>query len=151
MRATLSPQALSRLRARYDSRAVTGSAATATAALFSDAAPLFASLTGVFFERQDLLSPAERELLVIALFSDGVPAWMLAVHVYLGLMEGLTPEKVAASALLAATYRRGVAAFTQAIAVISRALSVLSRLSNEGDETCDTARILRELRREFPA
>src|SRR5690349_14807031 len=125
VRSILSPEALDRLRASYDSRALITAARAATTAPFPEAAPFLDALLGGFFEGDRVFSPAERELLVIALFTGTTPAWMLAVHIYMGLMEGLCVDKMASAVLLAAMYVRGVAAYTASIAVVERTLVLL--------------------------
>src|SRR5262245_22776090 len=132
VRTILSPEALERMRSSYDGRALLEAANAATTAPFSDAAPLFAALSGTFFEQQTLLGAGERELVIIALFTGTTPAWMLAVHVYIGLMEGLGVEKIAGAVLLSAMYRHGVAAYTEAIAVVERSLSVMRDIAEQG-------------------
>src|SRR5262249_45891693 len=114
------------------------------------AGPVFDALLSGFFEDESALGAAERELVIVALFTGTTPPWMLAVHVYMGLMEGLGVERIAAAVLLSAIYRHGIAALTEAIAVVERTLRVMRDHDERGGGAIRTAAVLGALRGAWP-
>lgn len=147
LRGMIPAEALGLLRASYDPNLLCRTARAATTAPFPPAAPFVDALVGGFFEDRGLLRPAERELLIVALFANTVPAWMLAVHVYVGLMEGLCVEQIAGAVLLSAMYKHGLAAYTQSISVVERTLRLLKEAAGRGEEERQTAAVISSLQR----
>jgi len=137
VRAILSAEALAKLRARYDRRVFRAAGRSATVNTFSEAAPFFDALLEKFYDQSCPLSAVERELIIMALFTSRTPAWMLSVHVYVALMEGLAVEKIAGAILLAALYHHGLGAYTDSIGVVQRTLVQLSELADLSDEKSD--------------
>jgi alkylhydroperoxidase/carboxymuconolactone decarboxylase family protein YurZ len=94
------------------------------------------------------LAPVDRERCVLALLAARGGRFTLAMHVYVGLMEGLAAEEVAHILLLAGVYA-GIGAFADGLQVLVRALAALETLVAKGGPL-DAAAIVPALRTAFP-
>lgn len=135
----LSAGRLERLRASYDSpvgkqekeEVLRGTLDK----LYEGAGPYTDAINEIFYrelppdtdtERDDL-SEADRERCVIALLAAQGGGVTLAVHIYLGLMTGLSPKEIGHILLLAGVYA-GINRFAEAIFVTMTTLEKLETL-----------------------
>jgi len=82
------------------------------------------------FYRQGVFSPKERERILISVLSDG-PALTLSIHIYWGLMEGLTTQEVAEILLMTSAYR-GLPLYSNQVRVLQKTLQILADLDEQG-------------------
>ena len=84
------------------------------------------------FYRGGPLAAANRERIIVALLASREERFPLAVHVYVALMEGVSPEEIAHVVFLTGIYT-GVPAFSQGIGVVEETLALLERLGAAAD------------------
>src|SRR5262249_2383719 len=82
--------------------------------------------------RRKALSVPDRERCLIALLAARGESWALAVHVYVGLMEGISPEEIAHIIYLAGIYS-GVSNFIGGIETESGVLDLLEHTTGALD------------------
>jgi alkylhydroperoxidase/carboxymuconolactone decarboxylase family protein YurZ len=125
LRGLLSDEKLRALREGYDARA-TG---TATSSPFAEVYPplhLWVSQTAAtFFGPESTLVPRDRERCVIALLAASGVTMSLAIHIYWGLMEGLSVDEICQTIALSGVYG-GVQRVAEGFLVLQRALECLS-------------------------
>lgn len=90
------------------------------------------------------LLPRDRERTLIALLCTQPGDAALAVHLYWGLMTGLSEEEVAHTLLLCAAYL-GAPAYARAALLFAQVLQRLRRCAGEGAAACDCAALTRAL------
>lgn len=106
------------------------------------------AITDAFYDRRQLppdspppdappsprsrLSAADRERCLIALLASQRTDFTLAVHVYLALMEGVSPEEIANVLLLAGIYS-GADSFNSGLKVLEKAMEALEALAASKD------------------
>jgi hypothetical protein len=111
---------LGALRAAYDPAAMAAGARGATVAPLPAAAPLVDAIIDTFYSAAPLLPAARREQTLIALMASApAPAGRtFAIHLYWGLMEGLSLADLAATLLLVGAYA-GIDRYTNAAAAVA--------------------------------
>ena len=133
VRSMLTEAQLSVLRQGY-SRAMMDMVATKlVAAPYPPVAGLVAFAGERFYsDTPPVLTPCDRERCLIAVFSAGRrPAFALAVHVYWGLMEGLTVGEIAEIIVLSALYG-GIDVLTDGMRTLGDALKQLAKAAEAG-------------------
>lgn len=148
LQASLPQAALQRLRAGYDRRAFTELARVGAIGGFPPAAGYVDALLEGFFVAGGPLAPDQRELVILALFTGVAPRWMVAVHVYVGLVEGLEVDAIAGAVLLSAIYSRGMAAYTATIRDVTWALGRLAVVAGDPARAPTVEAVLAALREE---
>jgi len=78
------------------------------------------------------LSLQDRERIIIALLTSREERLLLAIHLYIALMEGVAPEELAHIIFLSGIYT-GVSGFTQGIGVLETTLGLLEELGRAPD------------------
>lgn len=99
----LTTAALEKLRGGFDADRMTKLGVSTVAGYFAGGAPWLKSVDAEVY-RTGRMAPIDRERVLIALFTGQAERAALAIHVYWGLMEGLTPQAVHQIVLLAGTY-----------------------------------------------
>lgn len=75
------------------------------------------------------LPPRERERVIIALLTaNPISSMFLAIHLYWGLMEGLSPVEMAWVQLLTGTYA-GIDKYSNGVSVLAQTLSAMAALN----------------------
>lgn len=115
------------LRSGYDGAALSKMAADAIAGAHAPARGFLDFVTGTFYGKESDLPPRDRELVLITLFAARESSLFLGVHIYWGLMEGLTPATIAQALLLAGAYQ-GLPVFNESIGVLAKTLTALKEL-----------------------
>lgn len=133
IRAILTDAQLQQLRRGYDRTAMNRAATAALVGPFPPATAFVQFVIDHFYDPKRW-PPDRRELCVITYFTaqSGGDTSNLATHIYWGLMEGLTPEEIADTILLASVYS-GIDNYTNAIGALRRVLTVLREIV-EGPE-----------------
>ena len=153
----LSGEQLQALRESYSNERMNQIARTGVSGSFTPAAHLHQVLTDLFFHGlQEVdanarvgpsaavptpLSAREREIIIISMMTARLadPVF-LAIHIYWGLMEGLSPEEIAWVQHLSGLYS-GIDKFSRGIRVLTDTLRALQSCSSATD--VDT--VVREL------
>jgi hypothetical protein len=140
----LTPEQIDAFRGGFDLKWLNATALATVAGQFHGAVPTTQMLLDTFFVQpfpyqhptghgpgapippiHAEIPPKERERVVIALFT-GMPFsnLFMAIHIYWGLMEGLTPNDIAWTQLLTSTYR-GINVFTNGVGVLASTLNAM--------------------------
>src|SRR5262245_48235092 len=85
---------------------------------------LGAGKSAFYDDGADTMAPKERERSLIAILASRDAGLNLAIHIYLGLMEGLSPREIADIILLAGVYT-GVDRLSDGIVAELRTLGIL--------------------------
>ncbi len=129
----LSEEALGRFRGGWvegDGNALMlGSADESLTGAYEPSSPFVTWVSDRFY-REGMFSGKERERVLISVLSDG-PDLTLAIHVYWGLMEGLSVQEVCEVILMTAAYR-GIPLYSNKIRVVQRVLALLRDLDDQG-------------------
>lgn len=121
---------LAAFRAGYSSDRMLTLARQTVAGSFSAAMPAVESVHAAHFRAagegpRSTLDGRERERVIIALMTaTPYDTLLLAVHIYWGLMEGLSPEEIAWTQLLTGAYR-GIDKFTIGLGVLTATLQAM--------------------------
>ena len=124
----LSDADLAKLRKGYVAQEMCDAARRAFA--FHPPAMVFADLIVTEHYEKGFLSGKDRERCLIALLASEGTDFTLAVHLYWGLMEGLSPADIAATLLLVGTYQ-GFDCFAKSGKFMMRTLNALKTLSEK--------------------
>jgi alkylhydroperoxidase/carboxymuconolactone decarboxylase family protein YurZ len=128
----LAEDRLGALRAAYDHDAMTA----AEVQVVSTVVPQFRGwneeIARTFYQRPETLAPRDRERCLIALITCSGPPVSLALHIYWGLMEGLSVAEVVQTIGLAGCYG-GLPKASFGIEVSCRVLKALGELPATGD------------------
>jgi len=149
LRKVLSTDALLALRQRYDRDAMRAAMLNTTVAPYPPMADWNRAIASTFYGDQSPVAPRDRERCLIALLAQKGAQFSLGVHVYWGLMEGLSPDEICHTIGLAACYG-GIASLGQSFPVLETVLGMLAQISATGDlramSTSDVlARLVTEL------
>lgn len=134
IRTLLSDEMLAKLRAAYEPGALVAANATATTRMYPAIEPWCAGIVSTFFTDSGPLAPRQREQCLIALLAYTGPEVSLGVHVYWGLMEGLSLDEICQVIALTGCYGglpkgyRGL----QVVARVTRALQRVATTSARG-------------------
>ena len=146
LRTLLSSEALRKLRSSYDAGVMSEAMASTVARPYSPLSPWNDGIAHTFYAASSPLASVDRERCLIALLTCTGPDLSLAVHVYWGLMEGLSIDEVCHTIGLAASYA-GVPRLAYAFPVVSRLFELLER-TTQGSKA-DAREILRAVLEEF--
>jgi alkylhydroperoxidase/carboxymuconolactone decarboxylase family protein YurZ len=123
----LDDRQLARLRVAYAPPVMRTAMLNAIAVGYPPLLPWNEAIAKTFYDDPEPLSAANRERCLIALLTHTGPQLSLAIHVYWGLMEGLSVAEVCHIVGLAACYG-GVPRLALGLPVVERTLRVLSTL-----------------------
>ncbi len=90
----------------------------------------FVSWVSDHFYREGAMSGSERERVLISVLASAPPRF-LAIHIYWGLMEGLSVVDVAETLLLTSAYQ-GIPIYSATIGVLANVLLILRDLELQG-------------------
>ena len=103
-----------------------------------------------FFDNDSPMKPQDRERCLIAVLAARDAGFNLAIHIYIGLMEGLTPQEIADVIFLGGVYT-GVDRISDGLGALVKTLATLKNLS-DGDmctPNCTVDEVLKALRVAF--
>jgi alkylhydroperoxidase/carboxymuconolactone decarboxylase family protein YurZ len=146
-RMLLDEERLRRLRAAYDSKAMSAANVAAFAQVHPALHPWIEETAATFFERPSSLSPRDRERCIVALLAYTGPPLSLAVHIYWALMEGVSVDEVCHTIGLVACYG-GLPKCAQGLLVAERLATLLRDVAElqHPDAAQVVAALIRELR-----
>lgn len=136
----LSYEALYALRASYkeeDGNTLLLAGADANLIGAYAAAGPFVTWVSERFYKPGMFAPRERELMLLSILADG-PALTLSIHVYWGLMEGLSPKEIAECLLMTSAYR-GLPLYANQVRVLQATLTALEALYQQGSTSVQVA------------
>lgn len=146
LRTRLSDESLRTLRAAYDSQRMAAANVTAIATTYPPLAAWAQETSATFFERPSVISAKDRERCIIALLTQVGPALSLSVHVYWGLMEGLSLDDVCQTVALVGCYG-GLPKAAGGLLAVQRVCEVLADCAHHSAP--DPAFVLNRLIRGF--
>ncbi|MSQ84119.1 MAG: carboxymuconolactone decarboxylase family protein [Myxococcales bacterium] len=143
VRSLLTEAQISVLRQNYNRALMNVVATKLVAAPYPPIAGLVAYAAERFYnDAPPVLTPVDRERCLIAIFVAGRrPAFALAVHVYWGLMEGMTVEETAEIIALSALYG-GIDIGTDGMRTLSDTLKQLAAASDAGGDAAQSQVLL---------
>jgi len=148
VREILGEPELARLRAGYDRDAMNRAALDALISPFPPARAFAEFVVGHFYDAERW-PPDRRELCLITYFTveGGNDHVNLGTHIYWGLMEGLSPEVIGDTILLASVYS-GIDNYTNGIGVLRRVLTVLREIADgpDADQAARSLSVVQRLR-----
>lgn len=147
----LSAEQIATLKRGYDRAGMNHAALVGVGAPYEPGKPFVELLIGRFFDASRW-PPGERELCIIAMLAQqyGGSGAFLAIHLYWGLMEGLSPEKLADALLLMGVYT-GISNYNAGIGTLRKVLTLLEGLAAgpNAEEDVKWANVLAKLRAAF--
>lgn len=143
VRSLLTEAQISVLRQNYNRALMNVVATKLVAAPYPPIAGLVAYAAERFYnDAPPVLTLVDRERCLIAIFAAGRrPPFALAVHVYWGLMEGMTVEETAEIIALSALYG-GIDIVTDGMRTLSDTLKQLATASDAGGEAAQSQALL---------
>jgi alkylhydroperoxidase/carboxymuconolactone decarboxylase family protein YurZ len=139
LRTRLTTTGLSRLRAAYDPAVMSQGNVAALRDIYPPLSSWGEEVSATFYDRPGPLTAKDRERCLIALVTLLGATLPLAIHVYWGLMEGLSVEEICHTIGLSACYG-GLPKASHGLLVVDRTLTLLNRIS----ETSPDARAVLE-------
>ena len=139
--------AIERLRDAYDDAEVARLLEVLTPSSYPGAEKIFSSIVNTYYRGLDLdpddedLTPADRQRCVVALQAGRGEELPLSIHLYIGLMEGISPSQLAHIILLAGVYN-GVPVAFKGIDVLKRTLASLAALAADVQPNSDVPAML---------
>lgn len=143
--AALSPEALTALRAAYAAPFMLEASRRAVALPHPASAPYVEAVIKGFYDASRM-PPRDRERVLVALLASqsNAPSLLLAVHLYWGLMEGLTVADLADTLGLSGVYT-GLAHYTAGLKALRVTLDVLADLTSKPDAKLDASAVVAAL------
>jgi alkylhydroperoxidase/carboxymuconolactone decarboxylase family protein YurZ len=148
IRNILAPDQLAKLRGGYIAEVMNRAATAALIGPFPPATPIAEFIIGHFY-RSERWEPARREQCVITYFASRAAGneANLGIHIYWGMMEGLSADVIGDTILLAAAYS-GIENYTNGIGVMTHVLTVLRALIEDPDPgAVECMNVVKKLRR----
>jgi alkylhydroperoxidase/carboxymuconolactone decarboxylase family protein YurZ len=105
------------------------------------------AIRSAFYEGSLTLKPIDRERCLIALLASRDAGLNLAIHIYCGLMEDLSPQEIADTIFLGGIYT-GVDRISDGLAAAMRTLTALARVTSP-PHSGTVAEVMQTLQAEF--
>jgi alkylhydroperoxidase/carboxymuconolactone decarboxylase family protein YurZ len=142
----LQPPQLEMLRTAYREQEVVQILSSGIPALDDRTAEYISSIRRAFYEGT-AMEPKERERCLIAVLASRDAGLNLAIHIYLGLMERLSPGEIADIIFLGGIYT-GVDRISDGLAAEMKTLTVLAQVASP-PRSCTVAQVMESLREAF--
>jgi alkylhydroperoxidase/carboxymuconolactone decarboxylase family protein YurZ len=142
----LGREQLDKLRRSYRADELVAANVTGVGQAYPPLASWNREIGATFYAADGPLTPINRERCMVALLAYAGPPISLAVHVYWGLMEGLTVDELCQVIGLTGCYG-GLPRCVQGLLVLERMLGLLERLGKSDRSTA--AAVLQEIVVEF--
>jgi alkylhydroperoxidase/carboxymuconolactone decarboxylase family protein YurZ len=109
-----------------------------------------ADIRQAFYDSGAPMKPRDRERCLIAVLAARDAGLNLALHIYIGLMEGLTPQEIADVIFLGGVYT-GVDRISDGLGALVKTLATLKNVSNGGtcSPDCTVDQVIAALRAAF--
>lgn len=143
----LSADDIARLEPGYDGGMVGKAAEAAFAGPYAPAGDFAKVITAQFYaprEGVEQMTARDREIAMLALFAD-VPDMNFMTHVYIALMEGLSPALIVNTVYLATLYR-GAGLWPEASRVLGETFTKLKAAADKGGDAVGMRAVLGALR-----
>lgn len=143
--AILSPETLAALRKQYSPDFMLAASRGAVAAPHPASAPYVEAVIAGFYN-PTRMPPRDRERVLVALLASqsNAPSLLLAVHLYWGLMEGLTVADLADTLGLSGVYT-GLGHYTAGLKTLRATLDTMVELASKPDARLEPAVIVATL------
>jgi len=141
----LSDGDLQQLRKGYDGADMTHILSTGIPRLDKHTTKYIHSIRRAFYDGTRML-PKDRERCLIGILSSRDSGLNLAIHIYVGLMEGLSPDEISDVIFLGGVYT-GVDRLSDGLAAEVRALTVLKHVVGSG--SCAALDVMKALKAAF--
>lgn len=140
--AALTPEALAALRAAYSAPFMLEASRRAVAFPHPASAPYVEAVIKGFYDAARM-APRDRERVLVALLASqsNAPSLLLAVHLYWGLMEGLSVADLADTLGLSGVYT-GLGHYTAGLKTLRVTLDALVELTAKPDAKLDAATVV---------
>jgi alkylhydroperoxidase/carboxymuconolactone decarboxylase family protein YurZ len=142
----LQPPQLEMLRKEYREQDAVQILSSGIPALDDRTAEYINSIRRAFYEGT-AMEPEDRERCLIAVLASRDAGLNLAIHIYLGLMEGLSPAEIADVVFLGGIYT-GVDRISDGLAAEMKTLTVLAEVATP-PSSCAVAQVMQALRDAF--
>jgi alkylhydroperoxidase/carboxymuconolactone decarboxylase family protein YurZ len=142
----LSDDKLKTLRGRYDRDAMTNLLSSGIPRLDRHTIKYIHSIRKAFYD-SSRLKPVDRERCLIGILASRDSGLNLALHIYIGLMEDLSPDDVADVIFLGGIYT-GVDRISDGLDTLVRTLTVLAQIATS-PEDCTVLQVATALRAAF--
>jgi alkylhydroperoxidase/carboxymuconolactone decarboxylase family protein YurZ len=142
----LTPEQLAMLRNAYRSEDVIQILSSGIPGLDEHTAEYISAIRRAFYEGTAML-PRDRERCLIAVLASRDAGLNLAIHIYIGLMEGLSPEDIGDIIFLGGVYS-GVDRISDGLAAEMKTLTVLAEVASP-PRSCTVAQVMPALRDAF--
>lgn len=151
VRTLLSDEELGRLRAAYDAAAMNEGARRATSTPYPPAAAFVDAIIDTLYGPHAVLPGARREQILLAIIASHTGMRrILAVHLYWGLMEGLSLDDIGATLMLVAVYD-GIDNYSEAHRHLGTLVDKVLRPALEaGGDALTSLAIMRAIAAVFP-
>lgn len=144
----LSPEALAALQSGYQAVVLREATRQALSSAYPPGAHYVDAVVDSLYDG-DPISARDRERCLIALLAVNQEPFTLSVHVYWGLMEGLSLGEIAHTLLLAGAYH-GMPVYTTGLLAVQKTCGALSTLVVEQNgEAVSSAAVLQRLLQAF--
>lgn len=144
----LSDVQLARLREGYSSTAMTQVLSSGIPNLYSPTSEYIGAIRSAFYDGgRQTMAARDRERCLIAVLAARDAGLNLALHIYVGLMEGLAPEDIADAVFLGGIYT-GVDRISDGLNAELRTLGVLAQAADDPDG-CEVMRVVQALQAVF--
>jgi len=144
LRTMLEEKDLDEFRAAFDPESLAAANVDAFSTVYPPLSKWAQVTSDTFFD--DAMDARDRERCIIALLAQSGPPLSLAVHIYWGLMEGLTTESVCQAVALAGCYG-GLPRAAQAMLVLQSVLQML--VDYPASDTRDATQVFTHLLARF--
>lgn len=139
LRKLLSDPKLSALRAGYSRDVMRGAMLSTTVSPYPPLGAWNEAIASTFYADGSPLEPKDRERCIIVLLAHTGAQFSLCVHVYWGLMEGLTVSEICHTIGVAACYG-GIASLGHCYPVLNSVLTLLAQIAESS--ACSTPDVL---------
>lgn len=136
LRTLLSDQDLHALRADYDLEVMSRAASGPFEVVYPPIGGWTRETSATFFDRSTL-SPKDRERCIVALLAMSGIASSFAIHIYWGLMEGLSLDDVCQTISLVGVYG-GIPKVAWGMTILQRIMILLRRCVEHGNTRSDS-------------
>jgi alkylhydroperoxidase/carboxymuconolactone decarboxylase family protein YurZ len=146
----LTPEQLAELRRHYDDNIMVETLAKPLRATYPPCEPWLDWVSQHFYGRERF-RPEYRELILVTVLGTNPHGGgrLLAIHVYVGLMVGLSPQEMADALLLGGIYT-GIPSFTFGVyLVLTKTLAELRQAVEQGGEAMEMSKVLERLAKAF--
>ena len=143
----LGAEEIGRLRVAYRPELLVAATRGALSGTYPPGAPFVGSVVDLLYGDEPV-KPKDRERSLIALLGARQESMNLAIHIYWGLMEGLSPEEIGHTLLLVGAYT-GIPGYSTSMVVYAKTFALLKVLAGKGGDAVHPIAVAQELMKAF--